>query len=109
MQELYTMSEALKLLGINYTNLRRHIREGRIKYLRKGNLLLIPAEEINRLLRIKKSWLTAKEVMNTLNISKQTLYTWIKKGKLHPIRVGRKSYFSPKEVEAIRKKKAGKV
>ena len=46
--------------------------------------------------------MSMKEVMAKLDISKQSVYNWIKDGKLpQPVRIGRRLYWSPDAIKAM--------
>lgn len=44
---------------------------------------------------------TISELCDQFQISKPTLYEWIKMGKITPIKIGRRVFFNRKEVEAL--------
>ena len=46
-------------------------------------------------------YLTSEEVMETLQISKSTLYRWTKSGKLPYSRIGKKYHFNPYLIEKL--------
>ena len=56
-----------------------------------------PASETQR----KVEFLSAKEVEKLLKISHSTLYALIKRGGLHPIKVGRRTLFDISDIEKI--------
>jgi excisionase family DNA binding protein len=103
MGELYTLSEAAKLLGVSRPTFATYIKQGRIPYTKKGGVVLIKGEDLEKLLRIKKEWYSLKRTMEEIGISKQTIFTLVRKGKLHPVRLGKFIYFNPAEVEEIKK------
>jgi len=45
--------------------------------------------------------LTIKEVMAILKVSRETLYTWLRKGELPSCRIGRAYRVSSKDLEAF--------
>jgi excisionase family DNA binding protein len=49
----------------------------------------------------KKSLLSAKEVMEILNVSRRTIYHWIKKKILSPVRIGGVYRFHPEDIQAL--------
>src|SRR3989338_4253256 len=49
----------------------------------------------------KKSLLSAKEVMEILNVSLRTIYYWIKKGILSPVRIGGVWRFHPEDIKTL--------
>ena len=49
----------------------------------------------------KKSLLSVKEVMEILNVSRRTIYYWIKKGILTPVRIGGVYRFHPEDIQAL--------
>jgi len=51
--------------------------------------------------KLKRSLLTIKDITRILNISRRTVYYWIKKGFLHPIRIGTVFRFHPEDIEAV--------
>ncbi len=44
---------------------------------------------------------TIREFCNRFQISKPTLYEWIKMGKISPVRIGRRVFFKKSDVEAL--------
>lgn len=44
---------------------------------------------------------TITEVCDKFQISKPTLYEWIKAGKITPVKIGRRVFFNQKEVEGL--------
>ena len=53
---------------------------------------------------------TTKEVMEMLKISRATLYRYIEKGWLKPVKLGRKTMFTEEELEKFMKKlKSGEL
>ena len=50
---------------------------------------------------MKKSLLTVEDVVRILNISRRTVYYWIKQGIIHPIRIGGVIRFHPEDIEAM--------
>jgi len=53
---------------------------------------------------LPKRFLTIKDVMRLLSISRRTVYYWIKKDILHPSRVGSVYRFHPDDIESLVKK-----
>lgn len=47
----------------------------------------------------QKEYLTVKELMDTLNISENTLYRWVRKGRFNPTKFRNKNYFRTSEVK----------
>ena len=44
---------------------------------------------------------TITEVCTQFQISKPTLYEWIRAGKIKPVKIGRRVFFNRKEVEGL--------
>ena len=44
---------------------------------------------------------TIREFCNRFQISKPTLYEWIKMGKISPVKIGRRVFFKKSDVEAL--------
>lgn len=44
---------------------------------------------------------TITELCDKFQISKPTLYEWIKAGKITPVKIGRRVFFNSKEVEKL--------
>lgn len=44
---------------------------------------------------------TIKEFCARFQISKPTLYEWIKMGKIHPVKIGRRVFFKKRDVEGL--------
>lgn len=49
----------------------------------------------------KEKAYTISEVCEKFQISKPTLYEWIKAGKITPVKIGRRVFFNRKEVEEL--------
>lgn len=49
----------------------------------------------------KPEMLTVKEVRDMFRISRTTLYNWIEKGKLTPLRPGKKLLFKRSDIEKL--------
>jgi excisionase family DNA binding protein len=49
-KKLITLTETAAILGISYSLMRRFVKQGRVKAIRVGKRLLIPEEEVDRLL-----------------------------------------------------------
>jgi len=47
----------------------------------------------------EKEYLTVRELMETLNISENTLYRWVRKGRFNPTKFRNKNYFRTSEVK----------
>jgi excisionase family DNA binding protein len=72
------------------------IREA-LQEILQGFELPKPASETRR----KVEFLSVKEVEKMLKISHSTLYALIRAGKLNPVKLGRRTLFSIKEIEKI--------
>jgi len=46
-----TLTEAAAILGVSYPTMRRLIRQGKINAVRVGKMILIPGEEIEKLIK----------------------------------------------------------
>ena len=46
-----TLTEAAAILGVSYSTMRRLIRQGKINAIRVGRIVLIPKEEIEKLIK----------------------------------------------------------
>jgi excisionase family DNA binding protein len=49
-KKLLTITEAAATLGISYSLMRRFVKQGRVKVMRVGKRMLIPEEEVKKLL-----------------------------------------------------------
>jgi excisionase family DNA binding protein len=49
----------------------------------------------------KKSLLSVRNIMSLLNVSRRTIYYWIKKGILTPVRIGGVWRFHPEDLQAL--------
>ena len=47
----------------------------------------------------EKEYLTVRELMDTLDISENTLYRWVRKGRFNPTKFRNKNYFRTSEVK----------
>jgi excisionase family DNA binding protein len=50
-KKLVTLTEAAATLGISYSLMRKFVKQGRVKVIRVGKSLLIPEEEVERLIK----------------------------------------------------------
>lgn len=73
-----------------WEKMRKIIREEVTFALRTAALVKTP----------EKSY-TIAEFCKRFQISKPTLYEWIKAGKITPVKIGRRVYFNRKDVEAL--------
>lgn len=46
-------------------------------------------------------WIDAAEVCQRLHTSRQTLFRWVRRGLLHPARMGNRNYFDVDEIDAL--------
>lgn len=46
--------------------------------------------------------LNYSEAVRLLGVSRQTLYAWIEKGKLHPLAIGRNRFLLRSEIERLK-------
>lgn len=86
-KRLYDCKEVSMLLGISGQSLRRAIADGKIKTVRVGRFLRIPAEEVDRLLKGEAVLLTVQEAADMLRVSTATIRTLIKEGKIDAFRL----------------------
>ena len=49
----------------------------------------------------KKSLLSVRNIMSILNVSRRTIYYWIKKGILKPVRIGGVYRFHPEDIQTL--------
>lgn len=47
----------------------------------------------------EKEYLTVRELMDTLSISENTIYRWVRKGRFNPYKFRNKNYFRTSEVK----------
>ncbi len=83
----YDSKEASELLNISIQSLRRSIAIGKIKTVRIGRYLRIPAEEIQKLSRGDSTLLNVQEASDLLNISEYMIRSLIKAGKIDAFRL----------------------
>lgn len=69
------------------------------------NYKLMAASVISLLATISLVADTFKEVCSLFQITKPTLYDWIKKGKLKPIHVSSRPYFLLKDIQELLQRK----
>jgi excisionase family DNA binding protein len=106
--EILTVEEVAKILGIHQHTVRKYIKQGVIKGFSKVGAFLIPATEVEKFKKIKKEWLTMEEVQKKLGVSRTTVWSWVKQGILKPVKIGRFLYFRPEEVEELLGRKKDK-
>ena len=85
-KRLYDSKETCEILGISQPSLRRAIQLRRIKTVKVGRFLRIPAEEIKRIVGESESLLNVQECAELLNVSPITIRSLIKSGKIEAIR-----------------------
>jgi excisionase family DNA binding protein len=100
---LYDTKEACELLGISTQSLRRAIAAGKVKTVRLGRFLRIPATEIDRLAKGETALLSAQEAAELLNVSIHMIRTLIKAEKIDAFRLAKSGPFKiPKsEIDRI--------
>lgn len=89
-QRLYNSDEVCEILDISLQSLRRAIALNKIKTVRLGRFLRIPANEINKLLKGESTFLSVAEAAELLNVSVQTIRAHIKQGKIKAFRLANK-------------------
>ena len=102
---LYDSKEAIEILGISLQSLRRAIAIGKIKTVRVGRMLRIPADEIKKLVQGEAALLNVSEAAHILNVGIFTIRTLINTGKIKAFRLANHGPFKiPKsEIERIAK------
>lgn len=102
-KRLYTSEEAAELLGLSFPSIRRAITIGRLKIVRVGRFVRIPAHEIERLLQESEGTLSVSEAAKILNINPTMVRLLIKRGELKGFRFADAGRFRiPKnEVERV--------
>jgi len=97
-QRLYSVKEALEILDITLETFRRWKQRGVIKTIKVSRFLRIQAEELQRLLELRKGF-TVAETSELLNVSVVTVRNLIKAGKLRAVRLSqiKGQYKIPKE------------
>jgi len=100
---LCTVKEASEILNVSEKSVRRAIDIDKIKTVRLGRFLRIPAEEILRLAKGEVTLLSVEEASNLLNISKHMVRAFIKAGKIEAFRLAKSGpYKIPKsEIDRI--------
>ena len=99
---LYDSKEVSLLLGISKQSLRRAIATGKIKTVRLGRFLRIPAEEIERLLKGETTLLSVQEAAELLNVSCGAIRALIKEGKIDAFRFADSGPFRIAQSEVMR-------
>lgn len=89
-KRLYDSYEVCELLGISLQSLRRAIALKKVKTVRLGRFLRIPAEEVERIIQGESALLTVAEAAELLNISAFTIRLLIKSGKIKAFRLANK-------------------
>ncbi len=102
-KSLYDTKEACDFLGISQQSLRRAIAAGKIKTVRIGKYLRIPAEEIERITMGDLMLINVEEASELLNISVTMVRSLIKAGKIQAFRLAKSGPFKiPKsEIDRI--------
>ena len=100
---LYDTKEACEILDISTQSLRRAMAIGKIKTVRIGRYLRIPAEEIQRLSRGESTLLNVQEASDLLNLTAHMIRALIKAGKIDAFRLANSGPFKiPKsEIDRI--------
>jgi excisionase family DNA binding protein len=90
---LYTAEEAAKELGVSSTTLHQWLREGLLRGRQAAPSApwrIVIDEEARRRLgggSAPEGWVGLKDAAQRLGVSKQTVATWVKSGKLQAVRV----------------------
>ena len=66
--------------------------------------LLQGQEELMRR-RADDKYVTVAEAAKTLKVTRASIYNWVRKGKIKPLKAGNRTLFSKADIEAIVKKK----
>jgi excisionase family DNA binding protein len=99
---LYASKEVSTLLDISYQSLRRAIAKGKIKTVRVGHFVRIPAEEVIRLMKGETTLLNVQEAAAMLRVSTATVRALIKAGKIDAFRLADEGPFRIRESEMKR-------
>lgn len=101
-KRLYDSDEVRILLDISLQSLRRAIALKKIKTVRLGRFLRIPAEEVERMLQGEAALLTVAEAAELLNVSHGAIRSLIKNGKIKAFRLANKGPFKIKKSDVER-------
>lgn len=83
---LYDSSEVCDLLGISLQSLRRAFESKKVRFVRLGRFVRIPAEEVQKLLQGENLFFTVAEASKLLNLSIFAVRMHLKSGKIKGFR-----------------------
>ena len=100
---LFDLKEVATILNISGQTLRRTIDAGKIKTVRIGRFVRIPAKEIDQFMNGEKTLLTVQEAAELLNVSAAAIRVLINAGKIQAFRFTGKGPFkiAKSEVERV--------
>jgi len=104
MAELVTTAEFAEKLGVAEGTVRHWVRTGRVSPERVGSRLMFGAVQLAQAVKSADGSLpplSAKQFANRLQVTRHTLYGWIAKGLVTPVRVGAQYRFGREQFAEI--------
>lgn len=109
--QYYTSKEVCELIGYSRSTLMDRVRDGKIKQSIHNGIAIYNKEEIDSL-RGSHDYIlyggnetevlvTVKELASWMGKSPDTIYTWLKQGKIKGTRVGRFVFFTKDNIKMI--------
>ena len=106
--EYYTSKEVCELIGYSRSTLMDRVRDGKIKQIIHNGIAIFKKDEIDALKNSQDYFLygdatevlvTVKELAGWMGKSPDTIYTWLKQGRIKGTRVGRFVFFTKADIK----------
>lgn len=116
--EYYTSKEVCELIGYSRSTLMDRVRDGKIKQVIHNGTAIFNKDEIDALKNSQDYFLygdatevlvTVKELAGWMGKSPDTIYTWLKQGRIKGTRVGRFVFFTKADIKEILKQMRQKI
>ena len=109
-EQYYTSKEVCELIGYSRSTLMDRVRDGKIKQVIHNGTAIFNKEEIDALKNsqdyllygdVTEVLVTVKELAGWMGKSTDTIYTWLRHGKIKATRVGRFVFFTKDDINRI--------
>ena len=109
-RQYYTSKEVCELIGYSRSTLMDRVREGKINQTLHNGLAIYRKEEIDALKQSHdyvlygnetEVMITVKELAGWMGKSPDTIYKWLRQGRIKATKVGRFVFFTKADIELI--------
>jgi excisionase family DNA binding protein len=107
-KEFLTTKEVAERLKVHKSSIIRAFNRGDLKGIKKGNQILISVEDVKEIEKIIKNWLDIQTLCKQSGYKKKTIYHFVRKGILKPVKIFSKFYFPPQSLTILTERKQKK-